>query len=342
MVLPAIAVERALAGPIRWFESAASAPGASTSEFAITVVSLTLSVGIVEECAKWFGAWSLASHRPEFDEPVDGIVYACASALGFAAVENIADFAFGRMSSGIVAVRAFVTVPTHMFLASLWGYAMGRRLVSRKKTVPAMLACSALAHGLFDASLAIRGFAMGAVAIELVLGSVFVLCVARALRHGAIGAPSVEADSDESPRSLMARAYFRVGSGVAFVSCASAMVLLALSLTVVATAYDGRQARVGWKFVFISTAMLTGFAFTALGIAANLPLDAALDARGLTFAGKFLSWSSIADARIERLGRSRSSVRLELVDGTSVNIGPATGARADDILRAIVLALGCR
>jgi hypothetical protein len=120
------------------------------------------------------------------------------------------------------------------------------------------------------------------------------------------------------------------------------MVLLALSLTVVATAYDGRQARVGWKFVFISTAMLTGFAFTALGIAANLPLDAALDARGLTFAGKFLSWSSIADARIERLGRSRSSVRLELVDGTSVNIGPATGARADDILRAIVLALGCR
>jgi len=41
----------------------------------------TLVVGVSEEGAKLLAVWTLAFHRREFDEPVDGIVYAAAAAI---------------------------------------------------------------------------------------------------------------------------------------------------------------------------------------------------------------------------------------------------------------------
>src|SRR5882762_9560103 len=46
-------------------------------------------VGPVEEGCKFLAVYCFAYHRPEFDEPVDGVVYSATSALGFAAAENI-------------------------------------------------------------------------------------------------------------------------------------------------------------------------------------------------------------------------------------------------------------
>ena len=52
------------------------------------LVSYTLVVGLVEEGAKILAVGGFARRRKEFDEPVYGIVYASAAAIGFASVEN--------------------------------------------------------------------------------------------------------------------------------------------------------------------------------------------------------------------------------------------------------------
>jgi hypothetical protein len=340
MVMPAVVIERMFAGAAPWLDPSSAMLGGSLERLPLTVAVLTVSVGLVEEVAKWFAVWCFASHRREFDEPVDGIVYACASALGFAAIENVANFALGRMSSAVVAVRAFVTVPAHMFFASLWGYAMGRRLVTRKDRVPAMLGLAALSHALFDAFLATEGLAFAAILLELVLGASFALCTARALRRGALGEEDGANCSEEIPLSVVARSYYPMGSRSAFVACAAGMVVSALSLTVFATAYDFQHHNVSWAFVALATVLLLAFASSAFGVSSTIPLDAALDARGVTFAGQCTPWSSVAHVSFEAIGRRSSLVRVELRDGGVVRIGPAAHARAHDLGRAIGARVG--
>src|SRR5262249_43986258 len=109
--------------------------GEQTFAFPIALVVFTFTVGFSEEGSKFLGAWTLAKHRREFDEPVDGIVYGCASALGFAAIENIKYFAANRLSGLVVTGRAFTSVPLHMFVGAIWGYALGRKLVRKKTSV---------------------------------------------------------------------------------------------------------------------------------------------------------------------------------------------------------------
>lgn len=335
MVMPAVGIERVLAGAAPWLDPNSATFGGSLERLPLTVAVLTVSVGLVEELAKWFAVWSFAARRREFDEPVDGIVYACASALGFAAVENVANFALGRMSSSVLAVRAFVTVPAHMFFASLWGYSMGQRLVTRTPRVPAMLGLAALSHALFDGFLATEGLAFAAVLLELVLGASFAGHTARALRRGAFGEGEWTREAEEIPRSVVERSYYPMGSRSTFVACAAGMVASALALTVFATAYDVRRHHVTWTFVAVATALLIVFAFSAFGVSSTIPLDAALDVRGITFAGLSTPWSSVADVSFMVTRRRGSFVRVELRDGDVVTIGPAGHARAQELGRAI-------
>src|SRR5688572_17147363 len=46
-------------------------------------------VGPVEETVKLLAVLIFAYNQPQFDEPVDGIIYSAAAALGFAAIENV-------------------------------------------------------------------------------------------------------------------------------------------------------------------------------------------------------------------------------------------------------------
>jgi len=52
------------------------------------LVVFTVVVGMSEEGSKFLGAWSLARHRHEFDEPIDGMVYGAASALGLVIIQG--------------------------------------------------------------------------------------------------------------------------------------------------------------------------------------------------------------------------------------------------------------
>jgi hypothetical protein len=293
-------------------------------------------IGTVEELAKYGAAWGLARHRKEFDEPVDGIIYGCAAALGFAAVENIKYFALGRMSGAVIAMRAFETVPAHMFFSAIWGYAMGLKLVSRSARVLPYLAIAALAHGTFDAVVSTDGMQLVATLLVLVLAFAFVVMLRRALRHGAVPArnPSDESPMSELfPLSTLPRVYFRVGSRGAFVASAAGMIFCAFALTVLGTAFELLHHRVGVVFVGLATAMLALFGVAAYGASATIPLDVAVDPRGITFAGGLTPWGAIRSFALDAKG-ARANVRMETAEGT-VRLGPARADTAAAIVDAM-------
>ena len=85
---------------------------------------------IIEELIKFWIVRGAVYERVEFNEPVDGIVYAAAAALGFATIENaLYLFQAYRMGAETVAslaiMRAFLSVPGHALWSAMWGYALG-------------------------------------------------------------------------------------------------------------------------------------------------------------------------------------------------------------------------
>jgi RsiW-degrading membrane proteinase PrsW (M82 family) len=350
-IVPAGLAEVGLATLTPWLDPSVVTMGGQMWALPIAIVVTSLVVGGAEEGSKFLAAWSLARHRHEFDEPVDGIVYGCAASLGFAAVENIKYFAFGRMSGVVIAMRAFETVPAHMFFGAIWGWAMGRKLVSRKSVWPWLLVAM-VAHGTFDALLSTDGAQPLATALTLVLAVAFVVMLRSALRHGAVPrrssvrGPSPEPPSaskpweveappptEPLPASALVRTSWRVGSPVKFALCSVAMVTCAFALTLLGTVYELLQHRVNVVIVAIFTVMLALFALAAWGVSATIPLDVVVDAQGITFAGARTAWRAILGMEVEPRGRS-AVVRLDTAEGL-VRVGPTDMQTAATIVAAI-------
>jgi RsiW-degrading membrane proteinase PrsW (M82 family) len=339
-IVPAGLAETALGMVSPWLDPGLATLGGQAWALPLSIPVYTITVGAVEESAKYLAAWGLARHRKEFDEPVDGIIYACAASLGFAAVENVKYFAFGRMSGVVISMRAFETVPAHMFFSAIWGYAMGSTLVSRRARVLPYLLLAALAHGTFDAIVSTDGLPFVPALLVLVLGFGFIAALQRALRHGAVrvrrpleGAPSTE----PYPLSTMPRSYFRVGSPAAFYGCAAGMIACAFALTVVGAAYELLHHRVGVVFLVLASAMLALFGLAAYGTSATIPLDVAVDARGITFAGGCTRWATVLSCEVEPSGR-RAYVSLATREGV-LRLGPARSDVAIEIVAAIRAAM---
>ncbi len=55
----------------------------------VTLVLPLFILAAIEECTKFGAAYAAIHHNPEFDEPVDAMIYMVVAALGFATVENI-------------------------------------------------------------------------------------------------------------------------------------------------------------------------------------------------------------------------------------------------------------
>jgi protease PrsW len=339
-IVPAALIEAGCSALSPWLDPSVVSLGGQLWALPLTIAVSTIVVGGAEEGSKFLGAWSLARHRREFDEPVDGIVYGCASSLGFAAVENIKYFAFGRMSGVVIAIRAMETVPAHMFFGAIWGYAMGRTLVSRKARVWPLLLVACLAHGTFDALLSTDGLQLFATLEVLVLAVAFVVMLRRSLRHGAVPqrpADAVDLDAppptEAMPLSELPRTYFRVGSPGAFMASAAAMILCAFAITVMGTVYELLQHRVNLVVVLGAAVLLGLFGLAAWAVSATIPLDVAIDAKGITFAGAQTDWRAISGFTVEQTG-SRAYVRLETREGPT-RIGPTDAQTASSIMGSI-------
>jgi RsiW-degrading membrane proteinase PrsW (M82 family) len=103
-------------------------------------------------CVRWF-IW----RAPEFDERMDGIVYATRAALGFALVENMLYLLQAQSAGGLLGMyvgRALFAVPGHAIWTGLMGYyAARRRFDGVGPGLFGGLVIAILLHGTYDASI---------------------------------------------------------------------------------------------------------------------------------------------------------------------------------------------
>jgi len=107
----------------------ADGPGASVSMFgADNLVWAFLIVAMAQELSKYLVVRYSIYLSPEFDEPMDGIVYMTAAGIGFATYENYhyLQGLDGSVFLGAGAANAVVVTLAHACFAGVLGYALGR------------------------------------------------------------------------------------------------------------------------------------------------------------------------------------------------------------------------
>ena len=94
--------------------------------FSNLFVYMFFGIALVEEGMKYFFLKKYLFNRPEFNEPLDGIVYAVMVSLGFATVENIS-YVIGAQEQGtnVAILRMFSAIPLHASCGVIMGYFVG-------------------------------------------------------------------------------------------------------------------------------------------------------------------------------------------------------------------------
>lgn len=110
-----------------------------------------LVIGLVEETAKFIAVKLAVYDHAEFDEIIDGIIYAVSAGLGFAAVENL--FYSARFGITVGLFRAFITDLAHASFSGIVGYHMSLAKFHGKNTFLVLgkgLITAIGLHGLYD------------------------------------------------------------------------------------------------------------------------------------------------------------------------------------------------
>jgi RsiW-degrading membrane proteinase PrsW (M82 family) len=152
-VIPAIILELLVQG------TTASSIGSQLTYEGASFNSFVVAAAIEEACKIMVVYW-VVWRRPEFDERMDGIVYACRAGLGFALVENVLYLLNEATLTGQLRVwilRALLAVPGHALWTGMIGYCAARRRfdgVGLGLVGGYLLAVSF--HGLYDLSLFVQ------------------------------------------------------------------------------------------------------------------------------------------------------------------------------------------
>lgn len=152
-VIPALILETVLSRGLDGFiEPQLTYQGSSFQAFVVAAA--------VEEACKIMVVYWVVWKRPEFDERMDGIVYASRAGLGFALVENVM-YLLGQQSlQGQIIVwveRALLAVPGHAMWTGMIGAAAARRRFDGKGV--GLLGGYLLAvafHGAYDLSVFVQ------------------------------------------------------------------------------------------------------------------------------------------------------------------------------------------
>jgi protease PrsW len=138
--------------PALWLEARLLPPDLGPdSRLAVRAAGLLLIVGPVEELCKFAGVRLHIWPRSQFNEPMDGIVYAAAAATGFAFAENL-HFMVDQPS--VILARGPAGTLAHILFAGFWGSALGWAKMCGpwrgRMLVLLGLVWGSLSHGLFD------------------------------------------------------------------------------------------------------------------------------------------------------------------------------------------------
>ncbi len=154
-IVPAFVGER-LAGMVypflEHFEKATAAGSTGAAAWPM-FIGCFLVIGPCEELAKFLAVRLFVYRHREFDEPLDGIIYAAAAALGFASLENVFyvfDWHSRTLDWSALGVRSLLALPGHVIFSTTWGYALGRKRFDPRYRVWPMVLAAAWLHALYD------------------------------------------------------------------------------------------------------------------------------------------------------------------------------------------------
>lgn len=119
-------------------------------------LALVLVAGPGEEILKFLIVWSEVFRRWRFRSERDGIVFAAASGLGFAAYENAA--AMQDLGMSVLAARGWACSLAHVACSAVFGYYLGLAKARRYRTgacVGEGLVLAGLLHGAYDLAVAL-------------------------------------------------------------------------------------------------------------------------------------------------------------------------------------------
>jgi protease PrsW len=110
------------------------------SLFSSLFVYMFCGVALVEEGMKYFFLKKYLFNNPEFNEPLDGIVYAIMVSLGFATIENIM-YVIGAQSeaTSVAILRMFSAIPLHAACGVIMGYYVGMAKFKKDNTTILLL-----------------------------------------------------------------------------------------------------------------------------------------------------------------------------------------------------------
>ncbi len=131
-----------------------------------------LMMPVVNELAKFLVVKLGVYNHPEFDEPVDGIIFAAAAGLGFATLDVVGSLLYAYLNVrqmgvpgadvshspwqavfNLFALRGLLMAPGHALWSSLWGYGLGMA-----KFMPTKASTGLVRNGLVAAILAHAAF----------------------------------------------------------------------------------------------------------------------------------------------------------------------------------------
>jgi len=173
VVMGAVALGGMAGFPAYWIERFLTVAPWEFSNFGVLFVFAMVVAGMVEESCKFAAFWIGPGRTRWFAEEYDGILFAGAVSIGFAAVENVVYVVEGGFTTAWV--RAFSAVPLHAACGILMGSYLGAS-IARKRVgwtdanlpLSGLLMAVAL-HGLYDTVAFTDGNVVSAALLGLLL-----------------------------------------------------------------------------------------------------------------------------------------------------------------------------
>jgi protease PrsW len=120
----------------------------------VTILYAFFGVGLTEELCKFLFLRIYIYKNKNFDEPMDGVVYAVMVSMGFAAIENVHYILYSHDPIGTAIARSLTAVPAHATFGVIMGlyFGMSRFTYQRKrfKYLALSILLATLAHGFYD------------------------------------------------------------------------------------------------------------------------------------------------------------------------------------------------
>jgi len=132
----------------------------SFASFLGTSTLFLIVISISEELFKYLAAWRAALRRPEFDEPIDALIYLITAAVGFTAVENalylITASSFSETTEIVIFGIERIVTPTvlHIVVSGIVGFSLAlgfyRTVFIRTVLLTIGLVAAIILHTIFN------------------------------------------------------------------------------------------------------------------------------------------------------------------------------------------------